>query len=332
VPLRCWLICVLISVFGIGSCAAFGHAQSAASKIASSPKANYDSPSFVSELRRISQVLEKHPSTNEMAELRDSLPRNWSVSTKEQTYSISSEPLRNELTSLSTAKAQIWIERMTAEVEGASAKYPPESAAARAELDRILARPEFGAVRTPSAWELFRQRLSAWLARLLMKLFGGIGRHPIGGKILFWVLMVAGVVCIAFWLFRFLMSRERMFSLPPSDSVLNSRTWQEWIRASREAANRSDFREAVHSAYWAGIIRLEDLGAVPKDRTKTPREYLRIVTDPAAGELAARTAHRDPLTALTSRLERTWYANRGAGPEDFSESLRQLEALGCQLE
>src|ERR1700752_5169315 len=114
--MRRWLICVLTLVFCIGSCVAFGDAQSAAPNTASSPNVNYDSASFVSELRRISHVLEKHPSTNEMAELRDSLPRNWAVSTKEQTYSISSEPLRNELTALSAAKAKIWIERMATEV------------------------------------------------------------------------------------------------------------------------------------------------------------------------------------------------------------------------
>jgi hypothetical protein len=56
------------------------------------------------------------------------------------------------------------------------------------------------------------------------------------------------------------------------------------------------------------------------------------MAEPAPGELAARPAHREPLAALTSRLERIWYANRGAGPDDFRESLHQVEALGCQLE
>jgi hypothetical protein len=27
-----------------------------------------------------------------------------------------------------------------------------------------------------------------------------------------------------------------------------------------------------------------------------------------------------------------WYANRGANAEDFQDTLRQLEALGCPLE
>jgi len=56
------------------------------------------------------------------------------------------------------------------------------------------------------------------------------------------------------------------------------------------------------------------------------------VAEPDSGQLAASPVHREPLTALTMGLERAWYANRGAGPEDFRESLSHLEALGCLLE
>jgi hypothetical protein len=121
-------------------------------------------------------------------------------------------------------------------------------------------------------------------------------------------------------------------SLPPGAAAIASRTWQEWLRAARQAAKEGNYREAVHCAYWAGIARLEDAGVVPKDRTKTPREYLRLVTEAAPGQLAASSTHREPLTTLTRKLELIWYANRGARPEDYRESLRQLEALGCSLE
>ena len=297
-----------------------------------SARATYDAPSFAAELRRLGAVLGKNPSAKEMAELRDALPRFWTVSTPERTYAVSSEPLRNQLTALSSQKARLWVERLAEEVEGYSATSTASAPLARSELDRILAGSEFAAVRPPGAWELFRQRIERWLERMLARLFGLIGRHPIGGTILYWVLVLGAVACLALWLFRFLASRDRLDSLPPSESVTVSRSWQEWIRAAREAANRGDFREAVHSAYWAGIVRLEDSGVVPKDRTKTPREYLRLVTEPRPGELRSPSSRREPLAALTARLERIWYANRPAGPEDFRESLRQLEALGCQLQ
>lgn len=328
---RC-LLCALVLLSNLWSPTASGQAQEPPSDVPGSTSTTYDAPSFAVELRRLAAVLEKKPSANEMAALRDTLPRRWIVSTPERAYSISSEPLRNQLTVLSSPKAQLWVEHLAAEIESFSAAPVASSPKARSALDRILAGSEFAAVRPPGAWELFRQRIAAWLERMFLRLFSLIGRHPIGGTILYWLIIVGAVACIALWLFRFLAGRDRMDALPPSASIIASRTWQEWIRAAREAANRGDFREAVHSAYWAGIVRLEDAGVVPKDRTKTPREYLRLVAEPLPGELASRPSHREPLVALTSRLERIWYANRAAGPEDFRESLRQLEALGCQLE
>src|SRR5207302_5983647 len=213
-----------------------------------------------------------------------------------------------------------------------SAKPATSSPPARGELERILKRPEFEAVRPPSPSELLRQRVEAWIEQMLLRLLGGIGQHPLGGQILFWFLVIAAVGVVAMWVFRFFASRDRVNALPPSVDVTAVRTWQEWIRAAREAAKQGNFREAVHSAYWAGIARLEDDGVVPKDRTKTPREYLRLVVESAPGELGPAPAPREPLAALTSGLERAWYANRGARAEDFHESLRHLEALGCSLE
>jgi hypothetical protein len=267
-----------------------------------------------------------------MASLRDSLPPSWTVSTSDHTYTISSRALRNELTSSTATEAASWTASLAEEVESYSSPGAANPAKAKAELDQILAKPEFAAVRPPSAWELFKLRLQAWLLRMLEKLFGSISRHPIGGQIVFWVLIFVGVVLIGALLIRFLASRDRMQSLPPSAAAFASRSWQEWIRLAREAANRNDFRDAIHSAYWAGVARLEDMAIVPRDRTKTPREYLRIVTDKSAGELATRYVLREPLAALTTRLERVWYANRGASREDFQDSLKQLEALGCPLE
>lgn len=329
--MRCSVLSSLILLLAVASPATCGQGHPATSETSGPVSPVYDRASFTTELQRITEILKKKPSKNEMAALRDSLPKRWTVTTPEGSFSISSEPLRNQLTSLSSEKAQDWVNHLEKEVE-LSAQPVPGSSNAREELDHILARSEFGAVRPPSAWELFRQRLYAWIERMLLRLFGGVARHPIGGQILFWLLIVAAVGAVAVWVFRFIASRDRGSALAPSTDVIAVRTWQEWIREAREAANRGDFREAVHSAYWAGIARLEDLGVVPKDRTKTPREYLKVVDEPADGLLAPEPVHREPLAALTKGLERIWYANRGAGLEDFRESLRHLEALGCPLE
>jgi hypothetical protein len=326
-PMKRNLLFALALLVSSGGPAVFGQAPPT---LSTNPA--FDPASFAAEIHRLKSVLQEKTSPDEIAAFRDSLPPSWTIVTPEHTYSISSQPLRNQLISLPREKTLAWMDRLSEEIESYSAAHPKKSSNARAELDHILAQSEFAAVRPPSSWDLLRQRITAWLERLLIKLLSGMGRHPIAGRVLFWLIVIGGVVCIALWLFRYLVSRDRLDSLQPSSSIISSRTWQEWIRAAREAASRGDFREAVHSCYWAGIVRLEDSGVIPKDRTKTPREYLRMVAQPAPGELASRPAHREPLAALTSRLERVWYANRAAGPEDFQDSLRQLEALGCPLE
>jgi hypothetical protein len=333
VPMKRYLLCALLLLSGQWhNSLVFGHSQSDLPEAPGSPLAAYDAPSFAAELHRLSDALGKNPSPEEMVALRDSLPKQWNVKTPDGSYSVSSEFLRHQLTAGPSGPAKAWVDHLALETERYSASRSGTPGNAKAELQKILAGAEFAGVRPPSAWDLFRQRLAVWLERLLLRIFGGLARYPIGGQILFWVAIVLGVGFIAFWLFRFLVGRDRLDSLPPSEVLTASRTWQEWIRAAREAASRNDFREAVHSAYWAGIVRLEETGVVPRDRTKTPREYLRMASETSPEGIAPSPAYREPLAALTTRLERIWYANRGAGADDFRDTLRQLEALGCQLE
>jgi hypothetical protein len=291
----------------------------------------YNLASFSAELGRLDKSLQGKPSAAAIEGIRKSLPVTWTVSSSEHTYSISTKPLQDRLDSNSLVKAETWIEQVQVEVE-ASKRNTTSSGIARAELDKILAGPRFQGVRPPSALDLYRQRIAAWIGRLLARLFGNIARHPIGAKILFWVVLTGGVAFIALWLFRYVSSQDRMNALMPASSTVTSRSWQEWIRTARQAAARGDLREAVHAAYWAGITRLQETGTLPRDRTKTPREYLRMVNVMGADTPGQQANYSEPLAKLTSRFERIWYANRAADPEDFNDSLRQLEALGCPLE
>ncbi len=181
--LRSFLLLPILLVF-VGSPTTFGQEQGLAYKTASPVGPSYDQASFGVELHRLSGILKKKPSKNEMAVLRDSLPKRWVVSTSEGSFAIPSEPLRNQLTSLSSEKAEAWVNHLAEETES-SAQSATGSSQVRGELERILARPEFGAVRPPSAWELFRKRLELWIERMLLRLFGGIARYPLGGQILY---------------------------------------------------------------------------------------------------------------------------------------------------
>ena len=291
-----------------------------------------DIPSFIKELKELSDSLDD-PSAEDMAKMRSGLPAFWTLQTSDGEYVVSSAPIVKALAEGKSEDAQDWADHMLSEVSGYNEAVSGSNANARQELDKILGSSEFAAVHPPGAWTLFRQRLAAWLERMLGKMFSGLGQYPIAGEILFWAILLLAVSFLARLLFRFLVSRDRMQVLGEQEVVFTNRTWQEWIRLAKVAADRKDFREAVHSTYWAGIARLEDEAAVPKDRSKTPREYLQLVDRHSQHELTARpTSYKEPLKELTTRLERVWYANRGAGPEDFAEALRQLKALGCQVE
>jgi hypothetical protein len=284
------------------------------------------------DLGRLSGRLQKGASPQSMTGLSQSLPPQWNVTTSEKTFAISTKYLREQLAAGSRENAKAWIDNLATQLSTYSQKQSKKQTNAQAELDRILGGAEFGAARPPSEWDLLRQRLAQRLQRFLERLFGGLARYPLGSKILFWIVVVAAVGFIALWVFRFLTSRDRLNSLPSAHVPRPVRTWQEWIRAAKESAARGDFREAIHSAYWAGITRLQDIDAVPKDAAKTPREYLRLLSETPSSMLTPPRDYRQPLSALTARMEKSWYANRGASSDDFRDALHQLEAFGCQLE
>ncbi|HEX4542012.1 MAG TPA: hypothetical protein VH114_02510, partial [Candidatus Acidoferrum sp.] len=109
------LLLALLLLFNYGS-PAFAQAPATAS---TSP--SFDPASFTAEIRSLEAALKEKSSPNELAAFRDSLPPGWTVATPERTYSISSEPLRNQLASQSRDKALAWMDRLTAELESYSA-------------------------------------------------------------------------------------------------------------------------------------------------------------------------------------------------------------------
>jgi hypothetical protein len=280
------------------------------------PAQPYTPASLASELRRLQGAASSGPLK------ADRLPAAWEVQTPQRRYSVSSEPLRKALSAGNVEQAQKWLDMVAQQLEGYQAA--PAASRARAKLDRILARREFGGSAQPSAVEMLRRRMVAWFVELLRRLFGALGEHTTTLAVLFWMLVAACVGFLALMLIRWWTRDGPIASLPaPNRTDVPVRTWQEWLAAARQAAEEGDWRQAIHCAYWSAI-RLQDSGALPADLTHTPREFLRLMSD--------QPASREPLAALTSGLERFWYAQRAAGAEDFRESLTHLETLGCKVE
>jgi Domain of unknown function (DUF4129) len=304
----------------------------------------YNAQSFATEMRRLGAAVEKSGGeAKEIEAIQKALPPSWKIETSEAHYEFSSEPLREllECNNCDTAarksrfaQAKSWTDAIALQLEGYAAHGGFSAPDARATLDQILKRREFGAVRPPSQWDLLRERINAWLMRMLSRLFENIGRHPLGAKLLFWLILFAVVGWLAMMLVRFWLGRARLDELRSVGEVAFARSWQEWIRAAREAAARGDFREAVHSVYWAGIAHLEDDGTISRDRTRTPREHLQLVAEAVAEAAAApqMSRQRDSLAALTTLFERVWYGRSHADARDFDASMKQAEGLGCHLQ
>ena len=252
-------------------------------------------------------------------QIASSLPASWIVEASGRRYSISTAPLRK----MSSEKAQrTWLSQLAGQLESASTQ-PISPASARPQLDRILSRREFAPVRPPTLWERLVQRIIDWIGGIIRGILAYAKQHPTSGTILFWLAAAVAIGFLGFWLLR-LWSGKRRTSISQFEPVTLGWTWQQWVLSAREARDRGDIRRAIHCAYWAAVVRLQDLQLLPRDSTRTPREYLGLLPD-------HENSHA-PLAALTSALERFWYAARPAGPADLRESLDHLEALGCRLD
>jgi hypothetical protein len=332
----------LFCAFGVSSVAGEPRQYSALPAVAGS-NVYPDVSSFAAELQRIGRAVVKEKANPlGLAAVRKDLPSHWEITAGEHRYDVSAEPLNGLLRAAEGGKnaksiaakaseAAEWSFDLANQAKGFAGAQTDGGVSARPALERILSRREFGGVRPPSRWDLFRQRIIRELESLVVRILQSIGRYPIGARIFFWSILVAVVVWLAVMLFRYWTRRAALEELQAPDSVSYIRTWQEWIQAAREAAARGDFREAVHSAYWAGISSLEDNQMVRKDRTRTPREYMRLVSN-STQLVATGRKTREALSALTVVLEQVWYGRRPASNQDFAQALQSVEALGCHLQ
>ena len=269
------------------------------------------------------------------------IPKEWEVKMPDGEVRISAESLRMVLLESATQtdsvkrkeqiqQARDWLADLAGQAEDYSKNPGVDAGEARRKAEAILRRPEFSAEHKQTARDLFRQRVRRWFQSLLNRLLSGIERHPVGGRILLWFLIVGMVALLGLLLFRLWIGRTRFEELKAESTSLPARSWQEWLRASRRAADGGNFREAIHAAYWAGVAFLQARGALPADRTHTPREYLRLLNESPFDGSKPDNNRKASLAALTTRLERVWYGYRAATAEDFQESLNQLKVLGCE--
>jgi len=220
---------------------------------------------------------------------------------------------------------------LAAETASLSRHFPAPTDSARAKLNRILARSEYARTREPSWWDKIRARIYEILFNALDRILSKVRGQKSLGYILLWIAVSAAAVLIAYLIFRRWFRRARGEELALQAAAAPLRSWQEWVFDAREAASGGDYRMAIHCAYWAGITRLQDLGALTPDRSKTPREYLRALDKAKLILSEPRSSRQQALSMLALRLEKVWYGYQSATEADFHDSLTQLETLGCHL-
>ncbi len=288
---------------------------------------------YVSEIGRSSAALEN--SRNDRTELRKlerSLPKQWAVGAGSQIYIVDAQWLAADL-----AKGEVALERkdssaleqvredLAAHAEAAQALERSDAARnlrdSTAKLNRILATKEFQAIHGPSWLESLRARIYDWMVRQFQKLYAKFPRGRTIGNAIAWTVIALTTLVLLLWLVR---AATQGGARPQLDLRGASAAGQDsvyWLGRARAAAAKRDYRSAIHAAYWAGIAGLEEAKLLTEDRSRTPRESLRLIR--------RESTEYAPLAQLTRRFELVWYGYRSVGSADWSDSIEQLERLGC---
>ncbi len=265
------------------------------------------------------------------APLRQSLPAAWSVRVgATQHVQVSTAGLQTELrrieqkpaeakAAIAEIEARLAILRSAAN-ELAAAEKPGNSPEAVANLNHILERPEFEQEKGLSPLQLWIRHAARWLAE---KIFRGLSLAHLRGKngnYLAWTIIGAAFVLLGIGVWRRLRRAAVAAEHHPEKAAPTSDTRQ-WIAEALAAAERGDFREAVHCGYWAAIASLEDHRLLERDRARTPRESLRLLRE--------HPTQQKMLGELTRHFELIWYGCRPASQQDWSGARILLEKMGC---
>ncbi len=318
-----------------------GAARATESAPQSSPGRTFDWQSFINEIGRQQTALESAgKSTETLRSYRESLPEAWAVDVGGHRYNVPTDLLvsrlvkaerQPELRAQQLVQAHVYLNALATETALLSIQPPPPNDSARAKLDAILARSEYTHNRQESWWEKLRARIYEILSSALDRILSRAGGQKSLGYVLLWIGVCAAAILIAYLVFRRWFRTAKVQEMALQAAGVPLRSWQEWVFAAREAAGRTDYRMAIHCAYWAGVARLQDLGALAPDRAKTPREYLRALAKANLILPETLATRHQALSLLTSRLEKIWYGYENATEADFRDSLTQLETLGCHL-
>ncbi len=282
---------------------------------------------YLAELDSLASIARQLAHPEDVRKLLNDIPTVWRIQTAQQTFEVRSEWLRQELNEWQKKPSREIQDRIVARLqilraEAASFQDSPKDVSQkRVLLNGILAGREFRDIHGPTWLDRFKQRVVELLIRLLGRVFKSSAIPTIGNAVVYG-LMALALLAVAYWMYRTIRNNAGVEAIAPLSLSVSSKGWKVWMEEARLAADGGNWRDAIHLLYWCGISFLEAQELWRADRARTPREYLRLL--PSASE------HRQTLGTLTRTFELVWYGTQEADENTFSESLAQLEKLGCQ--
>jgi hypothetical protein len=284
-------------------------------------------PGYITQLDHFTSAVKQLSQPDQVPALLKEVPPAWRIEAEARVFEVPAEWLRQDLQEWQRKPDQaitdtICARLQTLSAEAASFQAPQSDVSQkRAQLDRILAGAEFKNLHGPTWIDRLKQRLTELLVRLLSRMVRA-SAIPTIGNIAVYVLITLALLVLAYWMYRTIHRNAELETILRQPLPVSSKEWKIWMKEARSAADAGNWREAIHLSYWCGISFLEAQGLWRPDVARTPREYLRLL--PSASE------HRATLGALTRSFELVWYGTQPADAQAFSETLAQLEKLGCQ--
>jgi hypothetical protein len=236
----------------------------------------------------------------------------------------SAETSKNKQNASALSDARSRLAEMTQQTASppATVFVPGNVSNIRRKLDGILENGDYPQAKPPSVLERIWRDFARWLLNSIVKAMPS-GSSP--SAIYFLELTVIAIPCglLIWWFIRRLQVQRLGLSADnvPHPSAPSAQGWQEWLEQGQSLAREGCWREAIHHVYWAAISCLESRRLWPADRTRTPREYL--------GLLSGNPEARADLSSLTKSFEHTWYGGRQANEKDFAEACGLLERIAA---
>lgn len=284
-------------------------------------------PEYIAELDRLASATKDLASPEQVPALLMAIPPVWHVQSGQRNFEVRSEWLRRDLSdwqknSSSEIQDRIVSRLQTLRFEAAAFQDTSADASQkRVLLNGILLGREFQNVHGPTWLDRLQQRALELLVNLLGRFFASSAIPTIGNVVVYGLVALA-LLAVAYWMYRTIRNNAGLEIIGANALPVSSKGWKLWMSEARRAAEKGNWRDAIHLSYWCGISFLEAQESWRPDTARTPREYLRLL--PPVNE------NRETLVALTRTFELVWYGTQEADANAFSETLAQLEKLGCR--